>query len=105
MSVIIGVDPHKATHTGVAIDRTEVEVSRARVRSTRKQVQQLLACATPFGRRTWAIESAVDAKPQVMRWARRDSNPRLLPCKNPAPGDLRPTRPQIGTQQDATNQR
>jgi hypothetical protein len=84
MSVIIGVDPHKAMHTGVAIDRTEVEVSRARVRSTRKQVQQLLACATPFGRRTWAIESAVDAKPQVMRWARRDSNPRLLPCKGSA---------------------
>lgn len=31
MSVIIGVDPHKATHTAVAIDRSETEVARARV--------------------------------------------------------------------------
>jgi hypothetical protein len=27
MSVIIGVDPHKATHTAVAIDRTEAELA------------------------------------------------------------------------------
>ena len=31
MSVILGVDPHKATHTAVAIDRSESEVARARV--------------------------------------------------------------------------
>jgi hypothetical protein len=36
MSVIIGVDPHKARHTAVAIDRNESEVARARVRATRK---------------------------------------------------------------------
>ena len=33
MQVIIGVDPHKATHTAVAIDRTEGELGRARVRA------------------------------------------------------------------------
>ena len=58
MSVIIGVDPHKATHTVVAIDRTEVELGRARVRATCKQVPQLLRWAEPLGERTWAIESA-----------------------------------------------
>jgi transposase len=58
MSVIIGVDPHKATHTAVAIDGTEAELSRAKVRATRRQVQQLLAWAEPLGGRTWAIESA-----------------------------------------------
>jgi transposase len=58
MSVIIGVDPHKATHTAVAIDRREVELARARVRATRKQVPQLLHWAEPLGARTWAIESA-----------------------------------------------
>jgi hypothetical protein len=42
MSVIIGVDPHKATHTAVAIDRTEAELARARVRASRTQVPQLL---------------------------------------------------------------
>jgi len=58
MAVIIGVDPHKATHTAVAIDHTEAELSRARVRATRKQVSQLLRWAEPLGERTWAIESA-----------------------------------------------
>ena len=58
MPVIIGVDPHKATHTAVAIDRSEVELARARVRATRKQVTQRLRWAEPLGKRTWAIESA-----------------------------------------------
>jgi transposase len=58
MAVIIGVDPHKATHTAVAIDHTEAELSRARVRATRKQVPQLLSWAEPLGERIWAIESA-----------------------------------------------
>jgi transposase len=56
--VIIGVDPHKATHTAVAIDRAEVELARARIRATRNQVPQLLQWAEPLGKRTWAIESA-----------------------------------------------
>ena len=58
MSAIIGVDPHKATHTTVAIDRTETELARARVRATPKQVPQLLRWAEPLGARTWAVESA-----------------------------------------------
>jgi transposase len=58
MNVIIGVDPHKATHTAVAIDSIENELGRTRVRATRKQVSQLLAWAEPLGARTWAIESA-----------------------------------------------
>ena len=58
MAVMIGVDPHKASHTAVAIDDREGEVNRTRVRATRKQVTQLLAWAEPFGQRTWAIESA-----------------------------------------------
>src|SRR5918994_1112777 len=58
MAVIIGVDPHKATHTAVAVDHTEAELSRARVRATRKQVPQLLSWAEPLGERIWAIESA-----------------------------------------------
>lgn len=58
MSVIIGVDPHKATHTAVAVDCNEVELARARVRATRNQVPQLLSWAESLGDRTWAIESA-----------------------------------------------
>ena len=58
MNVVIGVDPHKASHTAVAIDEAEDELSSVRVRATRRQVDQLLGWAEPFEKRTWAIESA-----------------------------------------------
>lgn len=58
MGVIIGVDPHKATHTVVAIDDTEAELGARRVRATRRQVEQLLGWAEPFESRRWAVESA-----------------------------------------------
>ena len=58
MQVVIGVDPHKASHTAVAIDEAEDEVSRVKVRATRRQVEQLVRWAEPFEKRRWAIESA-----------------------------------------------
>jgi transposase len=58
VGVIIGVDPHKGSHTAVAIDRDEVQLARVQVRATRHQVDQLLKWAAGFEERTWAIESA-----------------------------------------------
>jgi transposase len=58
MKVIIGIDPHKASHTAVAIGGDENELGSIKVRSTRRQVPQLLAWAEPFETRLWAIESA-----------------------------------------------
>ena len=58
MHVVIGVDPHKASHTAVAIDEAEDELSSVKVRATRRQVDQLVSWAEPFEKRTWAIESA-----------------------------------------------
>jgi transposase len=58
MSVIIGIDPHKALHAACAIDRAEVELSKLQVRTGPRQLSELLAWATPFECRTWAIESA-----------------------------------------------
>jgi transposase len=58
MQVVIGVDPHKASHTAVAIDEAEDEVSSVKVRATRRQVEQLVRWAEPFEERRWAIESA-----------------------------------------------
>ena len=59
MSVIIGIDPHKATHTAVAIDRDERPVAKLVVVADRCQTERLLAWAASFGfERTWAIESA-----------------------------------------------
>ena len=58
MSVIIGVDPHKASHTAVAIGGDEREVAKVTVRATCQQTPKLLAWAEPFAERTWAIEFA-----------------------------------------------
>jgi transposase len=58
MGVIIGVDPHKGSHTGVAVDRDETQLAKVKVRATRHQVDQLLRWASGFEERTWAIESA-----------------------------------------------
>jgi transposase len=59
MTVIIGVDPHKSTHTAVAIDRDERPLARVQLVADRCQVQRLLAWADPLGtQRTWAVESA-----------------------------------------------
>jgi hypothetical protein len=58
VKVMIGVDPHKGSHTAVAIDDGEDELAKLKVRATRRQLDQLLEWATPFEERTWAIESA-----------------------------------------------
>ena len=57
MAVMIGVDPHKRSHTAVAVDDREVELGRVEVRASRVQVDELLAWASKFGARTWAVES------------------------------------------------
>jgi hypothetical protein len=57
MNVMIGVDPHKASHTAVAIGRDEDQMASVKVRATSRQVEQLLCGAEPFEKRTWAIES------------------------------------------------
>lgn len=58
MQVIIGIDPHKATHTAVAISGRESQLGQKRVRATRAQTDQLLGWAVEFPKRTWAIEAA-----------------------------------------------
>ena len=57
--VLIGVDPHKATHTAVAVDVTERPIASVTVASDRDQVPRLLRWAEPLGdERVWAVESA-----------------------------------------------
>jgi hypothetical protein len=58
MDVMIGIDPHKASHTAVALDGAEDQVSNVKVRATSRQVDQLISWAERFEKRTWAIESA-----------------------------------------------
>jgi transposase len=58
MAVMIGVDPHKASHTAVAIDQAEQLLGELRVRSSADQVERLLAWAAKWPQRTWAVEGA-----------------------------------------------
>ena len=58
MAVMIGVDPHKASHTAVAIDDKERPLGELRVRSSADQVGRLLSWAARWPKRTWAVEGA-----------------------------------------------
>jgi transposase len=58
VSVMIGIDPHKASHTAAAIDRAECVLGEVRVRAAVGQVERLLAWAGVWPERTWAVENA-----------------------------------------------
>lgn len=58
MNVTIGIDPHKATHTAVAIGCDERELATITVRATKQQTDRLVEWAKPFEKRPWAAESA-----------------------------------------------
>ena len=58
MTVMIGVDPHKGSHTAVAADAAEQSLGELRVRSGPNQLARLLEWAAAFPERTWAIENA-----------------------------------------------
>ncbi|TVR34578.1 MAG: IS110 family transposase [Nitriliruptor sp.] len=54
---IIGVDPHKRSHTAVVLDDEEQIAAELRVTAGPKQLEKLLRWA-PAGRRLWAVENA-----------------------------------------------
>jgi transposase len=57
-AVMIGVDPHKGSHTAVAIDAAEVPLGELRVRASAAQADRLVAWAAGWPERTWAVEGA-----------------------------------------------
>ena len=56
--VMIGIDPHKGTHTAVAIAADETRLGQLRVRASATQVANLRAWAASWPERIWAIEGA-----------------------------------------------
>ena len=57
-AVMIGIDPHKASHTAVVISAAEEPLGELRVRACAAQAEQLLAWAVAWPERTWAVEGA-----------------------------------------------
>jgi len=58
METMIGIDPHKATHTAVAISSDESVLAELKVRACAAQVERLQDWAGRFEKRAWAVESA-----------------------------------------------
>jgi transposase len=56
--VMIGVDPHKASHTAVVISAAEEPLGQLRVRASAVQAERLLAWAQAWPERVWAVEGA-----------------------------------------------
>ena len=56
--VMIGIDPHKGSHTAVAIGGAEEPLGELRVRACPSQAGRLLAWAAAWPERTWAVEGA-----------------------------------------------
>jgi transposase len=56
--VMIGVDPHKGSHTAVAVGADEAALGQVRVRASAVQAQRLLSWAAAWPQRTWAVEGA-----------------------------------------------
>jgi transposase len=56
--VMIGVDPHKASHTAVAVGGDEQQLGQVRVRASALQAMRLLEWAAAWPERAWAVEGA-----------------------------------------------
>ena len=58
MAVMIGIDPHKGSHTAVAVGAAEEPLGKLRVRACPDQAGKLVAWAKAWPERTWAVEGA-----------------------------------------------
>jgi transposase len=56
--VMIGIDPHKGSHTALALDASETKLGQVRVRAAVGQVDGLLEWARRWPERSWAVEGA-----------------------------------------------
>ena len=56
--VMIGIDPHKGSHTAVAIGPAEERLGELQVQACPAQAEQLVAWAAAWPGRAWAVEGA-----------------------------------------------
>jgi hypothetical protein len=89
--VLIGIDPHKSTHTAVAVDKDENTLGELTVRADRLQVERLLKWAIDYPDRLWAIESATGlghllAQQLICRRSRRRGRPSDPRSSSQGPG-------------------
>jgi transposase len=56
--VIIGIDPHKSSHTAVALDEVGQVLGELRLAASKSTLASLQRWAAPWPERTWAVEGA-----------------------------------------------
>jgi len=67
--MIIGIDPHKASHTATAVDpATNTPVASLRIDASLAGYRELLRWAMQFGERRWAIEGARGLGRHLAQW-------------------------------------
>ena len=67
--MIIGIDPHKLSHTATAVDRaTNTAISSLRVGASLAGYRELLGWARQFPDRCWAIENAKGLGCHLAQW-------------------------------------
>ena len=67
--MIIGVDPHKSTHTATAVDpQTNRAVASVRIEASPVDYRRLLRWARQFDHRRWAIENAEGLGRHLSSW-------------------------------------
>lgn len=67
--IVIGVDPHKSSHTASALDtRTHQLADRLRIEASLADYRRLLNWAKRFGERRWAVENAEGLGRHLAQW-------------------------------------
>lgn len=69
LTVVIGVDPHKSTHTAAALNaRTNTTLESIRIDATLPEYRRLLVWAKRFPERRWALENAWGLGRHLAQW-------------------------------------
>ncbi|KPI10131.1 hypothetical protein OK006_11222 [Actinobacteria bacterium OK006] len=67
--VLLGVDPHKSTHTAVAVATDDQQqLSSVTVRSSLPEYRRLLRWARQWSQRSWAVENASGLGRHLVQW-------------------------------------
>ncbi|QYB00179.1 IS110 family transposase (plasmid) [Rhodococcus sp. USK10] len=67
--IVIGIDPHKSTHTATAVDpATNTDLGSIRIGATLTGYKTLIAWAKSWPQRQWAVENAYGLEHHLAQW-------------------------------------
>jgi transposase len=67
--IVIGIDPHKSTHTATALDSiTNTDLGSVRIEASLAEYRRLISWAKAWPQRTWAVENADGLGHHIALW-------------------------------------